>query len=107
VLPWAAGAMILFTNRRIKRMIFGAPKRRRRRPRVTRYRKTVRRVRRKVTRRPVVRSVNTRTKGRGYPAPGGGYIPYKYNKDGTLKKAWQVGGTLAARNRMRRLRKNR
>jgi hypothetical protein len=45
--------------------------------------------------------------GKGYPAAGGGYIPFKYNKDGTVKKAWQVGGTVAAKNRMARLRRNR
>jgi len=45
--------------------------------------------------------------GKGYPAAAGGYIPFKYNKDGTIKKAWQVGGTVAAKNRMRGLRRKR
>lgn len=44
---------------------------------------------------------------KGYAAVGGGTIPFKYNKDGSVKKAWQVAGTLAAKQRMSRLRKNR
>lgn len=59
-------------------------------------------------RKSLPRSVGTRkASGKGYPAAGGGYIPYKYNKDGTIKKAWQVGGTVAAKSRMRNLRKKR
>ena len=69
--------------------------------------------RRRATRKPIIRKVSSskprsrvsRTGGAGYAAAGGGTIPYKYNKDGTVKKAWQVGGTLAAKQRMSRLRK--
>ncbi|MGD0340268.1 MAG: hypothetical protein ABSA76_00970 [Bacteroidales bacterium] len=49
------------------------------------------------------RSVGTH-KGNGYPAAAGGTIPFKYNKDGTIKKAWQVAGTVAAKHRMSKLR---
>jgi hypothetical protein len=55
---------------------------------------------------PLPRSVGTH-KGNGYPAAAGGTIPFKYNKDGTIKKAWQVAGTVAAKQRMHRLRKAR
>lgn len=59
-------------------------------------------------RKPLPRSVGThKASGKGYPAAGGGYIPFKYNKDGSVKKAWQVGGTVAAKARMSRLRKAR
>lgn len=58
-------------------------------------------------RKPIPRSVGIRASGKGYPAAGGGYIPFKRNKDGTIKKAWQVAGTLAAKSRMNRLRKAR
>jgi hypothetical protein len=43
--------------------------------------------------------------GKGYPAAGGGYIPFVHNKDGSIKKAQFVGGTLAAKRRMSALRK--
>jgi len=98
--------LLLFTNRKIKRLIFGAPRRRRRRSVIkTRTRKTS--YRRARSKRPLPRSVGTRTSGKGYAAAGGGSIPFKYNKDGTIKKAWQVSGTLAAKQRMARLRRNR
>ena len=71
--------------------------------------------RRRVRRRPVMkvktrtgnRRTVTRTKntGRGYPAAGGGYVPFKYNKDGSIKKAQFVAGTLAAKRRMATLRR--
>ena len=91
--------------RQVKRMF--NPTRRKRRRRVlisgrTRPRAGARRGR------FIPRSVGTRkvrTSGKGYPAAAGGYIPFKYNKDGSVKKAWQVGGTVAARNRMRGLRR--
>jgi len=76
-------------------------------PRRRRVIKTATRIRTRSTKR-IPRSVGTRkASGKGYPAVGGGYIPYKYNKDGTIKKAWQVGGTVAAKSRMRNLRKKR
>jgi hypothetical protein len=62
--------------------------------------------RRTSTRRTMPRSVGT-SRGKGYPAAGGGTIPFKYNKDGTIKKAQFVAGTLAAKRRMATLRKNR
>ncbi|MEA2065633.1 MAG: hypothetical protein U9O65_00800 [Thermotogota bacterium] len=51
------------------------------------------------------RSTRSTSSGRGYAAVGGGTIPYRYNKDGTIKKAQFVAGTVAARNRMSKLRK--
>lgn len=66
--------------------------------------------------RPLPRSVGVRRANRarsstnsskGYAAAGGGTIPFKYNKDGSVKKAWQVSGTLAAKQRMQRLRRQR
>jgi hypothetical protein len=98
-------AMFIFFPRSFRK-IFGGTTRRRRR----KYSKPAATVRRRRVRRtagkPLPRSVGT-SRARGYPAAGGGTIPFKYNKDGTVKKAWQVGGTLAAKNRMRRLRKAR
>ena len=81
------------------RLFRTAPRRRRRRT-------ATRPVRRSPVRRSPVRR-SPATSRRGYPAAGGGTIPFKYNKDGTVKKAWQVGGTLAAKQRMSRLRKAR
>lgn len=107
VLVGVAG-LLMFGGGKIKRLLFGTRRRKRRR-RVTRTRTTTRRrTVRRTARRRLPRSVGTRkTTGKGYPAAGGGYIPFKYNKDGTVKKAWQVGGTVAAKNRMARLRRNR
>ena len=56
---------------------------------------------------PMPRSVGTRSSKKGYPKVGGGYIPFKKNKDGSIKKAWQVGGTVAAKSRMSKLRRAR
>lgn len=42
---------------------------------------------------------------KGYPKVGGGYIPYKRNKDGSIKKAAFVAGTVAAKRRMSQIRK--
>jgi len=56
---------------------------------------------------PIPRSVGTRSSKKGYPKAGGGYIPFKKNKDGSIKKAWQVGGTVAAKSRMSKLRRAR
>jgi hypothetical protein len=68
----------------------------------------VARSRNKTMRRSLPRSVGTlKASGRGYPKVGGGYIPFKRNKNGTVKKAQFVGGTVAARNRMARLRRSR
>ena len=77
--------------------------------RVVRRRRVVKPVTRSRARsRSLPRSVGSqKLTGKGYPAAGGGYVPFKYNKDGSVKKAWQVGGTLAAKNRMKRLRANR
>ena len=91
--------IVVFFGSKVKRLLFGSSRRRRRRNPVTRS------VTRTRSRRSLPRSVGTRANGKGYPAAGGGYIPFKYNKDGTIKKAWQVGGTVAAKSRMSRLRK--
>jgi len=104
-----AGIMLIliFFGKQVSK-IFAPPRRRRRRKAVT---VTRTRTRRRTNRRPLPRSAGRKrpaTKsGKGYPAAGGGYIPFKYNKDGTSKKAWQVGGTLAAKQRMARLRRAR
>lgn len=95
VLIGAAAGFVLFPKQ-IKRVL--APARRKRRRRITRNP-----AQKKSSHRTIPRSVGTK----GYAAAGGGYIPFKYNKDGTIKKAWQVAGTLAAKQRMARLRKNR
>jgi len=97
---------VLVSGKSVGRMFSGPRRRRRRvlRPATTR-RRTVTRRRTRTNRKPLPRSVGTRRKG--YPAAGGGTIPFKYNKDGTVKKAWQVGGTVAAKSRMSRLRKSR
>jgi len=109
-------ALILFP-RQVKRM-FNPTRRKRRRlsyPAAVSRRSQRRRIRRRLPRsvgmlprsgRRLPRSVGTkRVSSKGYPAAAGGYIPFKYNKDGSVKKAWQVGGTVAARNRMRGLRR--
>lgn len=97
----AVVVFVLFPKQ-IKKMF--APPRRRRRRNIRRS-VTVTRRRTRSNRKPIPRSVGTSR--RGYPAAAGGYIPFKYNKDGTVKKAWQVGGTVAAKNRMRGLRRKR
>ena len=86
------------------RLFRTAPRRRRRRTATRPVRRSP--VRRSPARRSPVRRSPVPSR-RGYPAAGGGIIPFKYNKDGTVKKAWQVGGTLAAKQRMSRLRKAR
>lgn len=88
------------------RRLFSPPRRRRRRPVI---KKTIRRRRSSRTnRRPLPRSVGmSRASGKGYPKVGGGYIPFKRNKDGTIKKAAFVKGTVAAKRRMSQLRKKR
>ena len=93
--------------------LFGKPLRRMFAPARRKRRRSVkpvarRRTRTRINRRPLPRSVGTRrAKGRGYPKAGGGYIPYKKNKDGSIKKAAFVAGTLAAKRRMASLRKRR
>ena len=90
--------------RQVKRMF--NPTRQKRRRRIVPGRTTRRTATRTRSRKPLPRSVGTkRVSSKGYPAAAGGYIPYKYNKDGSVKKAWQVGGTVAAKNRMRGLRR--
>lgn len=89
-------ALFFLGGRKLKRMVFGVRRRRKRRISNTGGTRSGR---------TLPRSVNTRGRGKGYPAVGGGTIPFKYNKDGTVKKAWQVAGTVAAKNRMSRLRK--
>jgi hypothetical protein len=62
----------------------------------------------RTNRKPIPRSVGLhKISGRGYPKAGGGYIPFKHNKDGSIKKAQFVAGTLAAKRRMASLRKQR
>jgi hypothetical protein len=97
------GIVFVFFGRQAKRLLFGTRRIRHRRPVALKSRTRSRRTMRKA----LPRSVGVRASGKGYPAAGGGYIPFKYNKDGTVKKAWQVGGTLAAKSRMSRLRKAR
>lgn len=59
-------------------------------------------------RKPLPRSVGMhKASGRGYPKVGGGHIPFKRNKNGTIKNAKFVGGTVAAKNYMAKLRRNR
>jgi hypothetical protein len=108
-------ALVLIVSRKARRMIFGSPVRRRRRTRPVKVKTVVRGnrsrvVRRNTTRsgRPLPRSAGrSRGSSKGYPAAGGGTIPFKYNKDGSIKKAQFVAGTLAAKRRMAALRKNR
>jgi hypothetical protein len=94
----------------LRKMVFGSPTRRRRRPvkvKTVIRGNRVRSVKRGGTKsgKPIPRSAG-RSNGRGYPKAGGGYIPFKRNKDGSIKKAWQVAGTVAAKQRMARLRRN-
>lgn len=102
ILYYMIGALVLFVvflfGKKLKRLFFARPRRRRVHRTVMKIRSISRGNR---ARKQLPRSVGTK----GYPAAGGGYIPFKYNKDGTVKKAWQVGGTLAAKSRMSRLRK--
>jgi hypothetical protein len=102
-------AVIVFMifPRQFKRL-FSSP-RRHHRKRVT-VKQSITRIRSKTkSGKPIPRSAGRRPGGsnKGYPAAGGGYIPFKYNKDGSVKKAWQVGGTIAAKNRMSKLRRAR
>jgi hypothetical protein len=105
------GLLFILFPRQIRR-IFGTPRKRRRRRTVP-----AKRIRSRTrSGKPLPRSVgyggtkakirlHGRTTTKGYPAVGGGYIPFKYNKDGSVKKAWQVGGTIAAKNKMSKLRR--
>lgn len=81
------------------------------RRRVHHRRHIIRTVRHRIGRRsraPLPRSVGMhKISGRGYPKYGGGHIPFKHNKDGSIKKAKFVAGTVAAHNYMRSLRRNR
>lgn len=100
--------IILLFGRSLKRL-FGV----RRRVRHRRPAKSIRIVRRSPglrakNRKPLPRSVGmSRASGRGYPKYGGGYIPFKRNKNGSIKKAKFVSGTVAAHNYMRKLRLSR
>jgi len=94
-------ALLLVLFPRAVRRMFAAPRKRRRRTRSGKP------LPRSVGRRRSLISRAGRRTGKGYPAVGGGTIPYKYNKDGTVKKAWQVKGTVAAKQRMARLRRSR
>ncbi len=87
-------------SKQVSKMFRGKPKRRRRRT-------TTAATRTRATRTRATRTRATgSSSGKGYAAVGGGTIPFKYNKDGSVKKAWQVAGTVAAKQRMSRLRKN-
>lgn len=92
------GVLFLF-GKQLKRMLFGFPRRKKRKL-TTSIKTGTARIQTR-NKKPLPRSVGTK----GYPAPGGGYIPFRYNKDGTVKKAWQVSGTVAAKSRMSRLRR--
>ena len=104
--------LVLFFGKNVRRLFFGS-RRVKHRPGYhlthTRSGKLIEhRSIRRVSHKPIPRSVGLhKISGKGYPAPGGGHIPFKYNKDGTIKKAWQVAGTLAAKNRMKKLRRAR
>jgi hypothetical protein len=88
----------------VKRFVFGAPRRKVvRRVSVSTRSAIVRRPATKSNNKPLPRSVNTK----GYPKYGGGFIPFVRNKDGSIKKAKFVSGTLAAHNYMKNLRKSR
>lgn len=52
-----------------------------------------------------IRSVGTHKEG--YPAVGGGYVPFRYTKQGKKKDARFVPGTIAAHRHMASLRKSR
>jgi hypothetical protein len=94
---------------KMRRKLFKSAPRRRRRAKI----KTVIRGNRMRTasRRPAKRPAAARSAApagrKGYAAAGGGTIPFKYNKNGTIKSAQFVAGTLAAKRRMASLRKNR
>lgn len=94
-------AALLIFPKTMRKMFGGKTRRRRRR---TARRTTARRT---TARRTTARRTTARVTGKGYAAAGGGYIPLKFNKNGTPKKAWQVAGTVAAKQRMSRLRKKR
>ncbi len=95
----AVVGILIFFPKQIRKLMRGKPKRRRR---------TVAKTKTITRGRTIPRSVGTKRSGsKGYAAAGGGVIPFKYNKDGSTKKAWQVGGTVAAKSRMSRLRKAR
>lgn len=62
----------------------------------------------RVNRKPLPRSVGLhKASGRGYPKAGGGFISFKRNKNGTIKNAKFVAGTVAAKNYMAKLRRAR
>jgi len=105
VIGLATVVILLFFGKSLKRFIAPHRVKHRRKisPTIHRRRKTTR-----TNRRPIPRSVGLHKRsGKGYPAAGGGYIPFKYNKDGTIKKAQFVGGTLAAKHKMSLLRHKR
>ena len=101
----AIAAVFIFFPRMFRGLL-GGP-RRRRRHRIVKQTVHRRRTTRS-NRKPLPRSVGMhKVSGRGYPKAGGGYIPFKRNKDGSIKKAQFVAGTLAAKRRMASLRKQR
>jgi hypothetical protein len=95
---FGTGVKKLFGGRlriRHRRKVYATPRRRTRRTS-------------KTMRRSLPRSVGTqRASGKGYPKVGGGYIPFKRNKNGSIKKAQFVSGTVAAKRRMAALRRAR
>jgi hypothetical protein len=94
--------LITFFGRTLKKLFFGVRRVKHRRPKLITIR---RRSASRTMKRSLPRSVGIhKASGKGYPKAGGGYIPFKRNKNGTIKKAWQVGGTVAAKSRMRKLR---
>jgi hypothetical protein len=96
--------VILFFGTGLKRMFRPHRVHHRRRISVTPRRKTYRSLVWKM-RKSFPRSVGMhKASGRGYPKAGGGYIPFKRNKNGTIKKAAFVSGTVAAKRRMSHLR---
>lgn len=98
--------VFLLFGRQVKRLLFGTRRVKHRKPKAIVRRIRSRRAR--TMRKPLPRSVGMhKVSGRGYPKAGGGYVPFKKNKDGSIKKAWQVAGTVAAKSRMSKLRRAR
>ena len=100
--------VVFFFGKTLKKLFFGTHHKRPRHYALKQVSDT-RTLSRRNSRKPLPRSVSMHKagSGQGYPKYGGGYIPFKRNKDGSIKKAKFVGGTVAAHNYMHSLRKNR
>ncbi len=98
--------IMIFFGRQVKSLLFVKRRIRHRRTKMIQFSPGVRHGSRKM-REPLPRSVGMHKTRGGYPKYGGGIVPFKRNKDGSIKKAKFVAGTVAAHNYMRSLRKNR